>query len=141
MQHGPLLFVLANLSLCAADDDSAKVSLQRFQAIVNGDFIPLHSALVQFDTLTLPGDKAAPQDHNNGIPGTAVQQAKDQIQGAINSRTRGIADPVRGPNNKDRTIDFLWAKLPYHPQYLRRGARVWRTWAISRRLAAWLACA
>jgi hypothetical protein len=30
---------------------------------------------------------------------------------------------VRGPNKKEKLIDFLWSKLPYHPQYLRRGTR------------------
>jgi hypothetical protein len=126
---------------------------RRFQSIVNGDFTPYHSALVEFDTLTRPDGKvvsihttetvalnsiytepspkkrpkaakAQPQNQNNGILGTAKQTAKDQLNGAINSRTRGIADLVRGPNKKERTIDFLWAKLPYHPQYLRRGTRV-----------------
>ncbi|HWC96255.1 MAG TPA: hypothetical protein VG456_05890 [Candidatus Sulfopaludibacter sp.] len=124
---------------------------RRFQAIVNGDFTPLHGALVQFDSLKLPDGKivpihtmetvamnsiyrepsskkkkaksSQPQAQNNGLLGTAKQTAKNQLQGAVNSRTRGIADLVRGPDKKERTIDFLWAKLPYHPQYMRHGAR------------------
>src|SRR5579872_3899832 len=123
---------------------------QRFQAIVNGDFTPLRNAQVEFDNLTLPdgrrfplhtietiglnsiytepfkkqkSQKSQPQAQNGGILGTAKQTAKDQINGAINARTRGIADIVRGPNKKEKLIDFLWAKLPYHPQYLRHGAR------------------
>ena len=124
----------------------------RFQAIVNGDFTPLHNSLVEFDSLTLPdGSKRPlhtvavmglnsiytepsknkkksqkapkPQDQNGGILGTAKQSAKDQINGAINARSRGLMDVVRGPNKKEKLIDFLWAKLPYHPQYLRRGTR------------------
>ncbi len=66
---------------------------------------------------------AGPQSQNGGILGTAKQTAKDRINGAINSRTQGIADIVRGPNKKEKLIDFLWAKLPYHPQYVRRGTR------------------
>jgi hypothetical protein len=31
---------------------------------------------------------------------------------------------VRGPNKKEKLFDFLWAKLPYHPQYVRRGTRL-----------------
>ena len=30
---------------------------------------------------------------------------------------------MRAPNKKERLVDFLWAKLPYHPQYLRHGTR------------------
>jgi hypothetical protein len=125
----------------------------RFQAIVNGDFTPLHNAQVEFDSLTLPdGSKRPlhtvavtglnsiytepskkpkknakappkPQDQNGGILGTAKQTAKDRLNGAINARSRGLADIVRGPNKKEKLIDFLWAKLPYHPQYVRRGTR------------------
>jgi len=124
----------------------------RFQAILNGNFTPLHSALVAFDSLTLPdGSKRElhtlpamemnsiytepskkpkknqkapkPQDQNGGILGTAKQTARDQINGQINARTRGVADIVRGPNKKEKLVDFMWAKLPYHPQYVRRGTR------------------
>jgi hypothetical protein len=122
---------------------------QRFRAILDGDFTPLRNAWVEFDSLTLPtggklplqtvevmglnsfytepskkkNQKAQPQNPNGGILGTAKKTAKDQINGAINARTQGIADIVRGPNKKEKLIDFVWAKLPYHPQYMRRGMR------------------
>ena len=126
---------------------------ERARAIVNGDFTPLHLAQVEFTTLVLPDGRrlathtvetvgltsiytepsnkpskkkhpsAGPQSQNGGILGTAKQTVKDQINGAINARTRGIADIVRSPNKKEKLIDFLWAKLPYHPQYVRRGTR------------------
>jgi hypothetical protein len=122
---------------------------QRVRAIVGGDFTPLRSAQVEFTTLTLPDghtvsthtvetvglnsiymepskkkkQKAQPPNQNGGILGTAKQTAKDRINGAINARSRGIADIVRGPNKKEKLIDLLWSKLPYHPQYVRRGAR------------------
>src|ERR1700730_9241916 len=67
--------------------------------------------------------KAQPPNQNGGILGTAKQTAKDRINGAINARSRGIADIVRGPNKKEKLIDLMWSKLPYHPQYFRRGTR------------------
>jgi hypothetical protein len=124
---------------------------QRVRAILNGDFTPLRSAFLSFDTLTLPNgsrrplrtseitalnsiyvepskkkkqQQAGPQAQNNGVMGTAKKAAKEQIKGAITSRTRGFSEIVRGPNKKEKLIDFMWAKLPYHPQYLRRGTRV-----------------
>ena len=122
---------------------------QRVRAIVGGDFTPLRSAQVEFTTLSFPDghtvtthtvetvglnsiykepskkkkQKAQPQNQNGGILGTAKQTAKDRINGAINARSSGIADIVRGPNKKEKLIDLLWSKLPYHPQYLRRGTR------------------
>src|ERR1017187_8425909 len=73
---------------------------------------------------TKKNQKAQPQNQNGGILGTVRQTAKDRINSAINSRTQGITDMVRGPNKKEKLIDFLWSKLPYHPQYMRRGTRV-----------------
>jgi hypothetical protein len=123
---------------------------QRVRAILNGDFTPLHTAEVEFTSLTLPDgrtlathtvqapamnsiytelpknpkhQKAQPQNQNGGILGTAKQTAKDQVSGAINARTRGIADIVRAPNKKEKLVDLFWSKLPYHPQYYRRGTR------------------
>jgi hypothetical protein len=68
--------------------------------------------------------KSQPQNQNGGLLGTAKRAAKDKITGAINSRTQGIADIVRGPNKKEKFIDLLWSKLPYRPQYMRRGTRM-----------------
>jgi hypothetical protein len=123
---------------------------QRVRAILNGDFTPLRSAEVEFTSLTLPDgrtlathtvqapamnsiyteppkhpkrQKSQPQNQNNGILGTVKQAAKDQAYGAINARTRGISDIVRAPNKKEKLVDMFWAKLPYHPQYYRRGTR------------------
>jgi hypothetical protein len=122
---------------------------QRMRAILSGDFTPLRSAQLEFTTLTLPDghtvsthtvetaglnsiyiepskkkkQKAQPPNPNGGILGTAKQTAKDRINGAISARGRGIADLVRGPNKKEKLIDLLWSKLPYHPQYVRRGTR------------------
>lgn len=112
---------------------------QRVRAIVGGDFTPLHSAKVEFTELILPdghrlsthtvetvglssiyteprkNQKAQPQNQNGGILGTAKQTARDRVNSAI--------DSVRGLNKKEKVIDLLWSKLPYHPQYMRRGTR------------------
>jgi hypothetical protein len=125
----------------------------RIQAMLNGDFTPLHKARVQFNTvltpdgqrlpihtldsiglgtIALPGGKTkpskkkpakAPPPSDPGVLGTARQQARDQINGQINARTRGLADLVRGPNKMERLEDFLLRKLPYHPQWYARGTR------------------
>lgn len=115
---------------------------QRIRAIVNGDFTPLRRAEVEFTTLILPDGRrlsthtvetvglnsiytepSKKKNPNGGVLGSAKQTAKDRINGAIESRSRGIAGLVRGPNKKEKFADFLWSKLPYHPQYVRRGTR------------------
>src|SRR5437016_545898 len=101
----------------------------RAQAIVSGDFTPLHKARVEFKTVLMPDGQrlsihtldsnglgtialpgaqrskktkkqktstAKPQkDH--GVLDAARQQVQGQISGRINSRTRDLADLVRGP--------------------------------------------
>ncbi len=123
---------------------------QRTRAILNGDFTPLRKAEVEFNTLVLPdgrkipthtvesmalnsiyrgpskkkkGQNPQPQDQNGGLLGTAKQTVKDRVQSAIDERRTQISDIVHNPNRKEQLEDFLWAKLPYHPQYVRRGAR------------------
>ena len=121
---------------------------RRFHSMLGGDFTPLRNAFVEFDSVTLPDGKklplhtvqtvglnsiytepspnkkkAAPRNPNNGTLGTAKQTLREKIQEAINGRSGGFADIVRGPNKKEKLADFLWAKLPYHPQYMRRGTR------------------
>jgi hypothetical protein len=127
----------------------------RAQAILGGDFTPLHKARVEFTTvlmpegrriqihtfdsiglgtIALPGGKAAEKkgkkntpktkpQNDPGVLGTVRQQARDQINGRINARSRGLADLVRGPNKMERLEDSLLKKLPYHPQWYLRGTR------------------
>jgi hypothetical protein len=126
--------------------------MQRAAAILNGDFTPLHRAEVVFTEIVLPDGRhmslstseseglnsvytpprppkpskkkkpdGAPS--NGGVLGTAKSQVKTQIDSAINAKTRGVADIVRSPNKKEKLEDFLMAKLPYHPQWVRKGTR------------------
>ncbi len=119
--------------------------MKRTFAILGGDFTPLHQAEVQFDTLLLPGGRSVPLDtvssiglntivplhprkarapaaQNGGILGTGKRQAQAQID-AAKAKMQGIADMVRGPGKKDLLEDYLVTKLPYHPQWVKRGTR------------------
>jgi hypothetical protein len=59
--------------------------------------------------------------------GGLVNQGKVAMQGQINSqinaRTRGVVDIIRAPNKKEKLEDYLWSRVPYHPQWVRRGTR------------------
>lgn len=116
--------------------------MKRAAAILSGDFTPLHEAEVEFTSLVLPDGRhvaihtvetpglnsiadlhpkksSAAPNQNTGVLGTAKAQVKDKID----STRKSVSDVVRAPDKKEQLEDFLWAKLPYHPQRVRRGTR------------------
>jgi len=122
---------------------------RRAQAILNGDFTPLHIAPVEFTTLIMPDGRkvplhtaesaglisivpsrpakakpasSQPQNQNTGVLGTGKQQVQDAIHAQMD-KVKSIPDLVRGPDKKERIEDYLMTKLPYHPQYVRKGTR------------------
>jgi hypothetical protein len=116
----------------------------RAQAMLQGDFSPLHWGRVEFTDVLMPDGKLIPIETVDtlGLPtlyvpprpskakpksapakrrrlGAARQQAKQQID----AKTQGVIDLVRGPNKKEWLEDFLIVKLPYHPRWYRRNTR------------------
>jgi len=119
---------------------------ERTKAMMSGDFTPLHLAEVRFTSMRLPDGRRIPIDtvesaelnslfpskpakprkqngqaQNDGTPGSGTQIVKDQIDARVSALT-SIPDVVRGPGKKDKLEDFLWSKLPYHPQFVRAHA-------------------
>jgi hypothetical protein len=115
--------------------------------MMSGDFTPLHLAEVRFTSMRLPDGRQIPidtvesaelnslfpskspkprkksgQSQNDGTPGAGTQIVKDQIDARV-SALKSIPDVVSGPGKKDKLEDFLWAKLPYHPQFVRARTR------------------
>ncbi len=122
--------------------------MQRTKAILGGDFTPLHRAEIAFKDVVLPDGRhlavstietpglgsiySPPRPKKNskkakantgGVLGTGKSAIESQIGSAINSRTHGIADIVRAPNRKEKIEEYLWSRLPYHPQWVRNGTR------------------
>jgi hypothetical protein len=118
---------------------------ERTRAILGGDFTPLHLAQVEFTSLTLPDGRVlnphtaasqglnslvplrpkkqrSPNPSNGGVIATGKQKARDQVDAQID-RIKSIPDIVRGPNKMEWLTDFLMAKLPYHPQYIKGRTR------------------
>ena len=119
---------------------------KRATAMLGGDFTPLRVASIEFTSVTLPDGSNVPlhtaasgglntivssrpaksknpaPGQNTGVLGTAKQNAKDAIQGEVD-RVKSIPDLVRTPDKKEKAEDYLMAKLPYHPQYFRKGSR------------------
>jgi hypothetical protein len=123
--------------------------MARTMAIVRGDFTPLKQAEVSFTRIVLPDGRSVALDVQPSLglasiydPAMAAKNskrkparnqdtrsahlwsfAKRQVHAQANARTRGLLDFVRGPNKREWLEDFLWAKLPYHPQRYRKGNR------------------
>lgn len=122
--------------------------MKRTASVLGGDFTPLHQAEVQFTSVVMPDGrqialssretvglnsivelnppkkKSPPASAaNGGVLGTAKQQAKDEIKRRIHARSRGMVDLVRGPDKKERLQELVLMKLPYHPQWVRKGTR------------------
>ena len=120
---------------------------QRARAILAGDFTPLHIAKIEFTSVRLASGRQVPlqtvestgldtivrlhppkkkaqtaQSNTGGVLGTGKQEVKDQIHAQID-QVKSIPDIVRAPNKMERIEDYLVAKLPYHPQYVRNGTR------------------
>lgn len=114
--------------------------------MMGGDFTPLRTAFIEFTFLVFPDGRrvslhtapavglntimpsrpSKPRDTsaapNSGVLGTGKQKAQDAIQGQI-QRVKSLPDLVRGPDKKERLEDYLISRLPYHPQYIRKGTR------------------
>src|SRR5258707_10019935 len=120
---------------------------ERTKAMMSGDFAPMHLAEVRFTLMRLPDGRQIPidtvesaelnssfplkppkprkqngQSPNDGTLGNGTQIVKDQIDARV-SAFKSIPDVVRGPGKKDKLEEFLWAKLPYHPQFVRARTR------------------
>ncbi len=67
--------------------------------------------------------KNKPNDDHSGIQSKVHTAVTREIHNQINTRTHGMADIVRGPGKLERLEEFLLAKLPYHPQWVRKGTR------------------
>jgi len=62
-------------------------------------------------------------DQNTGVLGLVKYQIKYQMDARINSATRDLGDIVRGPDRRELLEELAWSKLPYHPQWVRKGTR------------------
>ncbi len=62
---------------------------------------------------------ANPNTRSAKVKAFLMQQAQSQA----NSRSAGFLAFVRGPNKREWLENFLWSKLPYHPQWYGSGTR------------------
>ena len=110
---------------------------KRAMAIANGNFTPLRTAYLEFDTLALKDGTRLPL-HVNAIQGAPrmihleagengkkkkgrVGQAVDQARAEVKAREQQTIQEMKAPGKMDRIKSTLAAELPYHRQALAAG--------------------
>jgi hypothetical protein len=106
--------------------------LVRTEAILNGNFTPLKTAKVEFDTLILKNGTRMALD-TDVLPGTSnvirlvtgrndkKPNLVDQAKEAIDQQWRSAIDQVKQPGKLHRLKQLALSELPYHRQYLHAG--------------------
>jgi hypothetical protein len=102
----------------------------RAGAMLNGDFTPLVSADVRFDSLTLSDgqvvaikcdavERTAKVIHMTSAKKSIIGMAKEQIR----QRKQDAMDTVTAPGKVDRIRRYVYGQLPYHPQRIWTGTQ------------------
>ncbi len=120
--------------------------MQRVSAILNGDFTPLAKPEVRFESVHLASGTAVKIEtvpalplnsffrpvrasrHKgnpapNHVPDALKRQIQHQLEGQLSSRTSGVSTVVLGPDRLESLQELLVARLPWHPQWVRKGTR------------------
>ena len=113
---------------------------QRAQAMLQGDFTPLRTAKVEFDTLVLKDGRKIPIK-TSVSPGTAqvvhleaastepvkkqnaASKAIDSARQQVKAERKQVMAAIKEPGRGARLKKFLAAQLPYHHPYLPKGTR------------------
>lgn len=110
--------------------------IARLNAILGGDFTPLHEAHLEFDSILLPDGRRI-AIHTYVRPGTRdavhVAAAKSrkakvaswigQARVQIRAKKKEALAAIKAPGKWRKIRDLAVAHLPYHPQYLPAGMR------------------
>uniref|UniRef100_A0A372IKB4 Uncharacterized protein n=2 Tax=Paracidobacterium acidisoli TaxID=2303751 RepID=A0A372IKB4_9BACT len=102
----------------------------RTRALLDGDFTPLVTPRVAFDTLTLPDGTALPMktaavERDSSVirmsSGGKRPSLRRQATAQIEERKREVLDTLRKPNFGDRARRWVYSQLPWHPQMIWTG--------------------
>jgi hypothetical protein len=118
----------------------------RVRAMLAGDFSPTPHVVLRFDTVVASDGRSIPLctvvtsgaehvtrqvaggDASSNKPGVGADAQGDRTQGAVEETVSGIKDRARDalsaikePNKMERLKEAVLSRLPYHPQFLRKG--------------------
>jgi hypothetical protein len=109
---------------------------RRVNAVLGGDFTPFHIPEVRFEQIVLPGGVAVPIVANTAANGTPIYRAvaPPAVKGGFLRREFSpVLNAARGdlafyiaPGKGDRFLQWVYGRLPYHPQRIEKGT----SWTI-----------
>jgi hypothetical protein len=138
--HGRLLYpIYANNRLLLAKDTAIRgevVALRsnhsrRVRAVLGGDFTPFHTPVVHFTGIELADGRTLPFASGTTADGAPVYRAVAPAAakgGFVRKRFNAGLDAARSdiaiytaPGKVDRLLQFVYGRLPYHPQRIEKG--------------------
>lgn len=109
---------------------------RRVNASLGGDFTPFHIAEVHFDQIVLADGDTVPLSASPATNGTPIYRAvappsakggflRRQFDAGLNAARGDLAFYI-APGKGDRFLQFLYGRLPCHPQHIEKGT----SWTI-----------
>jgi hypothetical protein len=119
----------------------------RIRAMLGGDFSPQRAVVLQFDTVMKAGESipirtlvkggvenvgrqvargadAPAKGERDGVVARAGEEVKQRAKDTVSAAKQQASDAisyVKGPDKIDRLKQMVINRLPYHPQFLRKG--------------------
>jgi hypothetical protein len=119
----------------------------RIKAMAGGDFSPQRSIVLQFDTVLKEGESipiqtlvkggvenmgrqaargadAPEKPENDGAVARAGEEVKQRAKDTVSAAKQQASDAIssiKGPDKMERFKQMVINRLPYHPQFLRKG--------------------
>jgi hypothetical protein len=109
---------------------------RRVNAMLGGDFTPFHTPVLHFTQIVLPGGTAIPFSSATASSGTQIYRAvapppskggfvRQEFNSGL-SAARGDVATFTAPGKGDRLLQWIYGRLPYHPQRIEKGT----SWTI-----------
>ena len=103
---------------------------RRVNAILGGDFTPFHTPEVRFTQIVLPDGATIPFSSGTAAKGTQIYRAvspppskggfvHQEFQFGLTAARSDVAT-FTAPGKGDRLLQFIYGRLPYHPQRIEK---------------------
>jgi len=104
---------------------------RRVRAVMGGDFTPFHTPVVHFSGIVLVDGSTLPFTTGTAMDGAPIYRAVAPAKakgGFVRQRFDAGLSAARGdlaafiaPGKGDRLLQFVYGRLPYHPQRIEKG--------------------
>lgn len=104
---------------------------RRVRAVLGGDFTPFHTPELHFTRIVLADGRTVPFSSGTATDGTAIYRAvtpptakggfvRRRFDAGVSAARSDIAVFI-APGKGDRLLQFVYGRLPYHPQRIEKG--------------------